>query len=233
MPTGPLPILLSAKSDAALAEQAARLSAYVSAHPEQPLLDVATTLAHHRAHLEHRLGLLAADRSELAASLAAFADGALPPEVLSATARDTHRVAFVFPGQGAQWAGMGTELLATEPVFAERMRECAAALAEHVEWSLFDVLDDAEALKRDDVVQPASWAVMVSLAALWRSHGVTPTAVLGHSQGEIAAAVVAGALDLADGARAVALRSRGNPRDRRAQRPGVARSGGRADSGVS
>ena len=103
---------------------------------------------------------------------------------------------------------MGQQLAAAFPVFAEAMGECERALAPFVSWSLWEVLDDAAALERVDVVQPVLWAVMVSLAALWRSVGVEPGAVVGHSQGEIAAAVVAGALSLSDGAKVVALRSR-------------------------
>ncbi|WP_424190122.1 SDR family NAD(P)-dependent oxidoreductase [Actinokineospora sp. G85] len=102
---------------------------------------------------------------------------------------------------------MGVELVESSPVFAARMGECAEALSPFVDWDLLSVLDDESALARVDVVQPVSWAVMVSLAALWRASGVEPTAVIGHSQGEIAAAVVAGALSLEDGARVVALRS--------------------------
>jgi len=114
----------------------------------------------------------------------------------------------VFPGQGAQWAGMAVDLLDSEPVFRERITECALVLDAFTDWSLLDVLRTGADLERVDVVQPALWAVMVSLAELWRSHGVRPAAVLGHSQGEIAAACVAGALSLEDGARVVALRSR-------------------------
>ncbi|MEU1026340.1 acyltransferase domain-containing protein, partial [Streptomyces sp. NPDC005904] len=117
---------------------------------------------------------------------------------------------FVFPGQGSQWAGMGARLLDASPVFAEVMNECAVALAPYVDWSLLDVVrqaDGAPSLERVDVVQPVSFAVMVSLAALWRSYGVEPAAVVGHSQGEIAAACVAGALSLRDAVKVVALRS--------------------------
>ncbi|WP_440582109.1 acyltransferase domain-containing protein, partial [Streptomyces flavofungini] len=113
--------------------------------------------------------------------------------------------------QGSQWTGMAVELLETSPVFAARIAECAEALAPFVDWSLLDVLSGAEgaaSLERVDVVQPALWAMMVSLAEVWRSRGVVPSAVVGHSQGEIAAAVVAGGLSLEDGARVVALRSR-------------------------
>ncbi|WP_346168467.1 SDR family NAD(P)-dependent oxidoreductase, partial [Streptomyces javensis] len=117
------------------------------------------------------------------------------------------RPVFVFPGQGSQWVGMAVELLESSPVFAGRLAECEAALSGFVDWSLADVLGDGRALGRVDVVQPALWAVMVSLAEVWRACGVVPAAVVGHSQGEIAAAVVAGALSLEDGARVVALRS--------------------------
>ncbi|WP_141631081.1 acyltransferase domain-containing protein, partial [Mycobacterium avium] len=121
------------------------------------------------------------------------------------------KTVFVFPGQGSQWPGMGAQLLDRSTVFAEHMHRCAGALAEHVDWSLIDVIrgtPGAPGLDRVDVVQPALWAVMVSLAELWRSVGVVPDAVIGHSQGEIAAACVAGALSLQDAARVVALRSR-------------------------
>ncbi|WP_344599169.1 acyltransferase domain-containing protein, partial [Streptomyces violaceusniger] len=115
---------------------------------------------------------------------------------------------FVFPGQGAQWVGMGVELWDSEPVFAEWMERCGAALEPFVDWSLREALGDAGLLGRVDVVQPVSWAVMVSLAGLWRSVGVVPSVVVGHSQGEIAAVTVAGGLSLEDAARVVALRSR-------------------------
>ncbi|WP_248001708.1 acyltransferase domain-containing protein [Streptomyces sp. RPA4-5] len=103
---------------------------------------------------------------------------------------------------------MARELADVSPVFAGRLAECEAALAPFVDWSLTEVLREAADLERVDVVQPVLWAVMVSLAEVWRAHGVEPSAVVGHSQGEIAAAVVAGALSVADGARVVALRSR-------------------------
>ncbi|WP_040829423.1 acyltransferase domain-containing protein, partial [Nocardia jiangxiensis] len=111
---------------------------------------------------------------------------------------------------GSQWVGMGVALLDGSPVFAGQMNACAAALSEFVDWSLVDVLrgvEGAPGLDRVDVVQPVLFAVMVSLAELWRSVGVRPDAVIGHSQGEIAAAFVAGALSLRDAARVVALRS--------------------------
>ncbi|HZX43692.1 MAG TPA: acyltransferase domain-containing protein, partial [Myxococcaceae bacterium] len=121
------------------------------------------------------------------------------------------RVAFVFPGQGGQWPGMALELLDRSPVFAAEIRACAAALEPHLDWELEAVLrgsEGAPALEPVEVVQPALFAVMVSLARLWRSFGVEPSAVVGHSQGEIAAAHVAGGLSLSDAALIVAARSR-------------------------
>ncbi|HEY0641225.1 MAG TPA: acyltransferase domain-containing protein, partial [Pseudonocardiaceae bacterium] len=121
------------------------------------------------------------------------------------------RVVFVFPGQGSQWPGMAGDLLDSSDVFRAAVDDCAAALGRYVDWSLHDVLraaPGAASLDRADVVQPALFAVMVGLAELWASFGVRPSAVVGHSNGETAAAVVAGALSLDDGARLVASWSR-------------------------
>ena len=158
--------------------------------------------------------MVGADREGLAASLRALAGGTAGTELVRGGVRrpgDVVDAVFVFPGQGSQWVGMAVGLLDASPVFAARFAECGAALEGFVEWSLVDVVrgvEGAPGLDRVDVVQPVLWAVMVSLAALWESFGVRPSAVVGHSQGEIAAAVVAGALSLVDGARVVALRSR-------------------------
>ncbi|MCT2588337.1 acyltransferase domain-containing protein, partial [Actinophytocola gossypii] len=185
---------MSARSPEALAGQVRRLRDWVRAHPDVDPGEVASALAT-RARFEYRAVAVGQTTDELLADLT--------PVVVAPPGR----VAFVFPGQGAQWAGMALELMDSAPVFADRMRECADALAPHVDWSLFDVLGDAAALERVDVVQPALFAVMVSLAALWESYGVHPDGVVGHSQGEIAAACVAGTLSLPDAARVVALRS--------------------------
>ncbi|MFY2862099.1 acyltransferase domain-containing protein, partial [Mycobacterium sp. THU-M104] len=135
----------------------------------------------------------------------------LAGSVIRGSATPAGKTVFVFPGQGSQWVGMGVELLSTAPVFAQRIAECAEAFSEFVDWSLIDVLRQAPGapgLDRVDVVQPVLFAVMVSLAELWKSVGVSPDAVIGHSQGEIAAACVAGALSLPDAARVVTLRSK-------------------------
>jgi acyl transferase domain-containing protein len=203
--------VLSARSSGGLAEAADRLRAFVSARPELSTVDVAHSLLTTRSRSEYRAAVVGADRDELLAGLAALVDDEPAPGVVRGRAEAHTGAVFVFPGQGSQWAGMAAGLLDSAPVFAERIAECAAALAPHVDWSLEAVLrgePDAPGLDRTDVVQPALWAVMVSRAALWQSHGVRPTAVIGHSQGEIAAACVAGALSLEDAARVIALRSK-------------------------
>ena len=197
--------LVSAPSAQGLAAQAG-LAAYVRAQPDLDPADVAWSLATSRSAFEQRAVVIGAGRDELEAGLAAVAAGQPAPGVITGTAADPGRVVFVFPGQGGQWAGMGRDLAAASPVFAARLAECTAALARYVDWPLDDVL--AGELETADMVQPALWAVMVSLAATWQAAGVTPDAVVGHSQGEIAAATVAGILTLDDGARVVALRSK-------------------------
>ncbi|MEV7795253.1 type I polyketide synthase [Streptomyces sp. NPDC087512] len=207
---GPLPWPLSARTAPALTRQAARLCDALAAAPPPDAADVGHALAGSRAEFEHRAVVLAEDTEAFRALLAGLARGEEPPGVVRGRAR-TGRTVFVFPGQGSQWAGMASGLLEESPVFRERIRQCAEALEPLVDWSLTDVLTGAPGaapLDRVDVVQPALWAVMVSLAEVWRAHGVVPDAVVGHSQGEIAAACVAGALTLQDAARVVALRSR-------------------------
>ncbi len=208
-PAAVLPLVLSGRTEEGLAALAARLRERL-ADPSADVADIGLSLATTRGVLDHRAVVTGAGRDELLAGLASVAAGEPAANVARATGGVHGKVAFVFPGQGAQWAGMAAELLDTSEVFAARMAECARAVGAHVDWSLLDVVrgtPDAPSLERVDIVQPALWAMMVSLAALWRSYGVTPDAVVGHSQGEIAAAVVAGALSIEDGARVVALRS--------------------------
>ncbi|MCX5380981.1 type I polyketide synthase [Streptomyces sp. NBC_00091] len=204
-----LPWLLSGKSADALRAQARELRTFLSGRPGHAPADVGRSLALSRASFDHRAVLVADHPDAFDAALSALADGTAAAGLVEGQAPDGRtKVVFVFPGQGSQWTGMATELLATSPVFADRMDQCEQALSGFVDWSLREVLTDEAALARVDVVQPALWAVMVSLAALWRSYGVEPAAVLGHSQGEIAAACVAGGFSLEDGARVVALRSK-------------------------
>ncbi|MFE4373235.1 SDR family NAD(P)-dependent oxidoreductase, partial [Streptomyces sp. NPDC056835] len=211
VPTPVVPWVLSARGEAALSEQATRLLARLGDGAEPDPRDVGFTLTAGRAVLDHRAVVLGGNVTELASGLEELAAGRTAKNVIAGRAGSSGGVVFVFPGQGSQWVGMARELLDTSPVFATRMTECATALEPYVDgWSLLDVVRDGDEdiLRRVDVVQPVLFAVMVSLAELWRSLGVRPAAVVGHSQGEIAAACVAGALSLDDAARVVALRSR-------------------------
>ncbi|MFI6457765.1 SDR family NAD(P)-dependent oxidoreductase, partial [Streptosporangium amethystogenes] len=208
---GVVPVLVSGHTAGALRAQAERLASHVEGHREVALMDTAFSLVSSRSVFEHRAVVVGGDREGLLAGLGAVALGEPTAGVVQGVADVVGKSVWVFPGQGAQWAGMGAALLEESAVFAGRMAECAAALEPFVDWSLLDVVrqvEGAPSLDRVDVVQPVSFAVMVSLAAVWESLGVRPDAVVGHSQGEIAAAVVAGALSLSDGARVVALRSR-------------------------
>ncbi|WP_275527309.1 type I polyketide synthase [Herbidospora mongoliensis] len=200
---GPVPWLVSGRSEQALKAQAERLLGPVA---ELTPVDVGHSLLA-RAAMEHRAVVFGSEREVLLTGLGALAAGESAPNVVRGSSQ-AGGVVFVFPGQGSQWVGMAQGLLDTSPVFSERLAECETALSEFVDWSLSEVLRDGTGLDPVDVVQPVLWAVMVSLAATWRAHGVHPSAVIGHSQGEIAAAVVAGALSLEDGARVVALRSK-------------------------
>ncbi|HSJ99598.1 MAG TPA: type I polyketide synthase, partial [Kofleriaceae bacterium] len=208
--TGALPFVLAARTPAALATQAAQLADHLEARAV-PLADVAHTLATARTVFEHRAVVVAADHAALRKGLRALADGRSSAHVVQGTRRNPAKVVFVFPGQGSQWPGMARALLDSSDVFRDAMEACARALAPHVGWPLLAAVGgapDAPSLDRVDVLQPTLFAMMVSLAAVWRSLGVEPAAVIGHSQGEIAAACVAGALSLEDAARVVALRSR-------------------------
>ena len=194
-----VPWVLSAKSPEALRAQATRLAAHLDAHPDLSPAAVARALLTTRARFDHRAVVTGADLGELRTGL----------DALAAVARAAPgKVVFVFPGQGSQWAGMARELIDSSPVFAAELAACDRAFAPHLDFSLLDLLRAGDLPDRVDVVQPALFAVMVSLAAVWRELGVEPGAVLGHSQGEIAAAHVAGALSLGDAAAVVALRSK-------------------------
>nr|WP_107487515.1 type I polyketide synthase [Streptomyces sp. MOE7] len=205
-----VPWVVSGRGEGALRAQAARLRSFVEARPELAPADIAYSLVTSRAAVENRAVVLGTDRSGLLEGLSAVSRGEVPAAGVvqgAGAVREVGRTVLVFPGQGSQWVGMGAELIASSPVFAEWMRRCGEALAPFVDWDLLEVVSEGRGLDRVDVVQPVTWAVMVSLAELWRSVGVVPDAVVGHSQGEIAAAVVAGGLSLEDGARVVALRS--------------------------
>jgi malonyl CoA-acyl carrier protein transacylase len=193
---------LSARSERDLRRMATELRS-VTVGPAE----VAGALARVRTSAAHRAVVLAPHRD----GLEAIASGADADTVVRGDEGEPGPTVLVFPGQGTQWPGMGAGLLASSTVFAAAVEDCRDALAPYVDWSLPDVLRAAPGqppLDRIDVLQPALFSVMVALAALWASYGVVPDAVVGHSQGEVAAAHVAGALSLQDAARVVAVRSR-------------------------
>ncbi|MFI2641580.1 SDR family NAD(P)-dependent oxidoreductase [Streptomyces sp. NPDC018610] len=186
---GPFVLPLSGHTPRALEERTASVRALLAAGADPRA--VARSLAHHRDHFPERRALVGPSLREAAVG----------------RARETGKVAFVFPGQGAQWAGMGAGLYGADPAFTAALDRCAEALRAHVSWDVRDLVTGRAPLAGVERVQPALWAMSVSLAAAWERAGVRPDVVVGHSQGEIAAATVAGALTVADGALAVARRS--------------------------
>ncbi|QFG20243.1 type I polyketide synthase [Actinomadura sp. WMMB 499] len=208
--------VVSGRGVGALREQARRVADWARSADEadDPAFAgrVAGALVSGRSLFEDRAAVIGSTTGELAAGLDAVAENRDAAHVVTGrvTPGAQGKTVFVFPGQGSQWPGMGRALTAESPAFAAAMAECEDALTAHVDWSLTQVLDepdDSPVWERTDVVQPVLFAVMVSLARLWQAHGVTPDTVIGHSQGEIAAAHIAGALTLTDAAQVVALRS--------------------------
>ena len=201
---------LSGRSERALVNQAQRLLAHLSDHPDLAAADVGWSLAATRSVFEHRAVLVGGDRAALMDGLAALAAGEPGPGVAVGHAKPAGQTVFVFPGQGAQRLGMGQQLYGRFPAFARAFDEAAAALDGQLRRPLKQVVwdTDPEALEDTEFAQPALFAVEVGLASLWRSWGVTPDVVLGHSVGEITAAHVAGVLSLADAATIVAARGR-------------------------
>jgi acyl transferase domain-containing protein/NADPH:quinone reductase-like Zn-dependent oxidoreductase len=201
------PLLLSARSADGLRIDARRLRDYLGRKADLAPADVGWSLTGARAALEHRAVILGVTREDLLPSLDALAQGQPSATLSQGAAIESGHVVFVFPGQGPQWDGMGAQLLASCDVFRQQADACAEAFAPYLDWSVTDVLSgspDAPPLAGADVVQPALFTLMVSLAALWRSYGVEPAAVVGSCIGEVAAAYVSGALSLGDSARVAA-----------------------------
>ncbi|MEV5986271.1 type I polyketide synthase [Streptomyces sp. NPDC052051] len=211
-PAGPVAWILSAKGAAALRGQAAALHARLTADPAIRPADISRSLALGRSRFADRAVLVGENPTELLDALAALARGETAADTAVGTApRGGRKAVFVFPGLGAQWPGMAAQLLDHCEPFARRMAECERALAAHLDWSPTAVLrgePGAPSLDSVEVLQPVLFAVLVSLAAVWRSYGVEPAAVVGHSQGEVAAACVSGALSLEDAAQVAAVRGR-------------------------
>ncbi|HEY3057613.1 MAG TPA: type I polyketide synthase, partial [Chloroflexota bacterium] len=199
----PFVLPLSAHSPAALRALAEAYANLLARTDAPSLHDVCYTASRRRSHHDYRLAIVGASPAELVAQLAA--ESAPPPAQVFAGQRP--RVAFVFPGQGGQWPGMAHDLLDHEPVFLDALQQCQAALQPHVSWDLLEVLRSAEPLEAIDELQPVLFSLQVALAALWRSWGIVPDAVVGHSLGEVAAAHVAGGLSLEDAARVICRRS--------------------------
>ncbi|MFE6038316.1 type I polyketide synthase [Streptomyces sp. NPDC056452] len=210
-PAAGAPWVLTARTPDALRARAEDLAGHLAAHPSAEPADVALSLVRTRTRFEHRAVLLGSGRDELTAAARALHSQEPAASVVTGRAGAGGPTAFVFPGQGSQWQGMARRLMDESAVFADRIAECADALRPFTDFALLDVLRETPGAPdpgRNDVTQTSLWAVMVSLAEVWRHAGVTPDLVIGHSQGEIAAATVTGALRLEDGARVVALRSR-------------------------
>jgi acyl transferase domain-containing protein len=205
---------ISAKSEAALSSLArSYVERLEDAADDAALADLCATAAVRRTHHDFRLAIVAPSHAEMRSKLTAYLSGDAPRGVEAGRRMSSRRrkVAFVFPGHGSQWRGMGRELARVEPVFADALTRCADAISEHVDWSLIEELhasDERSRLDEVDVIQPAMFAIQVALSELWRSWGVTPDAVVGHSMGEVAAAHVVGALSLADAARVICHRGR-------------------------
>ncbi|WP_170184702.1 beta-ketoacyl synthase N-terminal-like domain-containing protein [Streptomyces sedi] len=203
---------VSARSEAALRALAGRWADHLDARPQLPLAAVAAEAGSRRGHHRVRAAVAATDTARAAAGLRALADGSPEAVIRRAAPRHRVRVAFLFSGQGSQYAGMGAELYRTEPVFREALDRCAERLAPHLDRPLVDVLHPAggvgDALGRTAWTQPALFAVEYALAELWRSWGITPGAVLGHSVGEYTAACVAGVLSFEDALELVVARGR-------------------------
>ncbi|MEO5753212.1 MAG: SDR family NAD(P)-dependent oxidoreductase [Chthoniobacterales bacterium] len=215
----PWPLTLSARSEKALQVSAANLSAWVKEHADSngssPVLpDLTYSLGVRRNHHQHRLALTASNWAELTEELDAFAQNGESTKIrssFSARRAEAPRIGFIFSGQGPQWWGMGRELMKHEPVFREAIERCDAALRPWTRFSMLEELgrtEEASQMARTEIGQPAIFAMQVALAALWKSWGVEPAAVVGHSVGEIAAACVAGIFSIEEAAHIIALRAR-------------------------
>lgn len=202
--------VISGKTASALAAQAGRLGRYVRARPALDVVDVGYSLVSTRSVFDHRAVVVGQTRDELLAGLAGVVAGRPEAGVVCGVGKPAGKTAFVFAGQGSQWLGMGSELYAAYPVFAEALDAVVDELDRHLRYPLRDVIwgHDQDLLNTNEFAQPALFAVEVALYRLLMSWGVRPGLVLGHSVGELAAAHVAGALCLPDAAMLVAARGR-------------------------
>ena len=201
-------LVISGKTDERVASWATVLADWIEgAGAAVPLAEVANTLNYHRPRQARTAVVCARDRAQAVAGLRALAAGHAAPGVVGAREAAGSGTVFVYSGQGSQWAGMGRQLLAEEPAFAAAVAELEPAFVAQVGFSLRDVLAGGEPVVGIERIQPVLVGVQLALTALWRSDGVEPDAVIGHSMGEVTAAVVAGALNPADGLKVIAIRS--------------------------
>ena len=204
--SGPQLLLLSARSEVALGQSVAQLGEHLAAQPDIQLADVAWTLCKGRKVFAQRIHLVADSTEDAVKRLRDLAPSLAPKTALN----PAPGIVFMFPGQGSQYAGMGRALYETEPAFGAALDECAQILRDELGFDLRERLfaDDADALRATGLTQPAIFAMEYALARLWISYGMTPVAMIGHSVGEFVAAVIAGVMSIADGARLVARRGR-------------------------
>lgn len=208
-------LCLSGKTDAARRDLAGRFATYLNGHPDASLADVCATASTGRSPLEYRVAVPARSVDEARKKVEAVASGVYPEDVpvdRFIAGSDPGGVAFLFSGQGAQYAGMGRDLYETEPAFSAVIDRCAEVAESLLDVSLLDVLSDGEGeqapVHETQYAQPATFALQCALAAMWRSWGLRPTVVMGHSLGEFAAAQVAGVFSLEDGLALVCERGR-------------------------
>ena len=207
-------LCISAKEEGALRELSSRYAMHLEERVEQNLEDICYTAGVGRSHLEERLAIVGKTREELVSLLKRYSEsgegvagvvrGTLPPGSASA------KVAFLFSGQGSQYAGMGKELYEKEPVFKKAIDTCGRILEKYLKTPLTEVLfkRDSDLIHQTEYTQPCLFAIEYALSELWRSWGITPQAVMGHSVGEYVAATVSGAMSLEDGLKLISTRSK-------------------------
>lgn len=199
---------ISAKSKEALIEYCRKYISYLS-ETDVNLSDICASAAIHREHFRHRIAFAGKSKQQFADKLRAYINHEIPPQAI-VPKQEQVSVAFIFPGQGSQWIGMGKQLYKSHEVFQKQIDACDKIFKKYVGWSLVEELNTAENQNRFneiDVIQPILFAIEIAIAKLWLWLGVTPTAVIGHSMGEIAAAYIAGALSLDNAAAIICLRS--------------------------
>ncbi|MCZ8241041.1 MAG: amino acid adenylation domain-containing protein [Microcystis sp. LE19-131.1A] len=209
-------LTLSAKNEEALKALVRCYQKYLADHHEIPLADVCFTANSRRSHFNHRLGVVARDRLEMLQKIENFSNQERMREPKSINKKKKPKIVFLFAGQGSQYVGMGRQLYETQPVFRQTLDRCAEILRPHLDQPLLEILypADPEAetasfyLEQTAYTQPTLFAFEYALAQLWRSWGIEPAAVIGHSVGEYVAATVAGALSLEDGLTLIAKRAK-------------------------